>query len=125
MVRSPYRSCIAMMLKGWTFESSDGRPRGKQGKESRKLGGREEGEPPEAEEGGGKPREGGRNTRGEAEKSRQGNWDRWDGNVGEVGVEESGLRAEECRYWARRPSERTMVKSLEKNSTPRVLRVGY
>jgi hypothetical protein len=99
------------MLKGWTFGSSDGRPRGKQGKESRKLGGREEGEPPEAEEGGGKPREGGRNTRGEAEKSRQGSWDRRDGEVGEVGVEESGLRAGECRYWARRPRERTMVKS--------------
>jgi hypothetical protein len=34
------------ILKGWTFGSSDGRPRGKQGKESRKLGGREDGEPP-------------------------------------------------------------------------------
>jgi hypothetical protein len=33
-------------------------------------GGRRE-SPPEAEEGGGKPREGGKNTRGEAEKSRQ------------------------------------------------------
>ena len=37
---------VPSMLKGWTFGSSDGRPRGKQGKESRKLGGREEGEPP-------------------------------------------------------------------------------
>ena len=73
-------------------------------------GGRRE-SPPEVEEGGGKPREGGQNTRGEAEKSRRGDRDRRDGEVGEVGVEESGLRAGECRYWARRPRERTMVKS--------------
>ncbi len=45
LMRSPYRSCMAM-LKGWTFGSTDGRPRGKQGNESRKLGGPEEGEPP-------------------------------------------------------------------------------
>ncbi len=44
LMRSPYRSCMAM-LKGWTSGSSDGRPRGKQGNESRKLGGPEEGEP--------------------------------------------------------------------------------
>ena len=54
---------------------------------------------------------GGRITRGEAERSRQRNWERRDGEVGEVGVEESGRRAGECRYWARRPRERTMVKS--------------
>ena len=67
----------------------------------------------EAEEGGGKPREGGggRSTRGEAERSRQRNWERRDGEVGKVGVEESGRRAGECRYWARRPRERTMVES--------------
>ena len=58
-------------------------------------GGRKE-SPPEAEEGGGKPREGGRITRGEAEKSRQRNWERRGGEVGEVGVKESGRRAGEC-----------------------------
>ena len=58
LMRSPYRSCMAM-LKGWTFGSSDGRPREKQGNESRKLGRPEEGEPPEAEEGGEKRWEGG------------------------------------------------------------------
>ena len=52
---------------------------------------------------GGKPKKevgsrgrGGRITRGEAEKSRQRNWERRVGEVGEVGVEESGRRAGEC-----------------------------
>ena len=57
------------------------------------MGGRE------AEEGGGKPREGGQNHWGEAERSRKRNWERRDGEVGE------------CRYWARIPRERTMVES--------------
>ena len=56
-------------------------------------GGRKESRPPEAEEGGGR---GGRITRGEAEKSRQRNWERRGGEVDEVGVEESGRRAGEC-----------------------------
>ena len=38
LVRRPYRSCIAM-LKGWTSDSSEGRPRWKQGNASRKLEG--------------------------------------------------------------------------------------
>ena len=68
-------------------------------KVGRAGGGRRESPPPRKpkKEVGSRER-GGKNTRGEAEKSRERNWERQDGEVGEVGNEESGRRAGECRY---------------------------
>ena len=61
---------------------------------------------------------GGRITRGEAERSRQRNWERRDGEVGGLGVEECRRRAGERRYWARRPRAKTMVESKASAGKP-------
>ena len=97
----PLRSCMAM-LKGWMFGSFHGRPREKQGNESKKLGargGEREREPlPEPKkEVGSRGREG--RITGERPKGAGKEYGR-QRRDGEVGVEVSGGRAGECRYWA-------------------------
>ncbi len=88
MVRSPYRSCVHGHVEGLDVRELRW--------ETREAGecGRRESRRRRWEAAGG----GGRITRGEAERSRERNWERQDGEVGEVGVEESGRRAGECRY---------------------------